>query len=129
LGLSPPIDPAASPRFHVADIRDQLDIARIAARSESSEIDDAMYRLFKSIKPEWYKAVQDFADDGEVLAADELAITCATKLLGKGHDKEFEAYCVMRLDDLRGKPADARVTKLRRLFGQLRAGTRNAQPR
>jgi hypothetical protein len=61
---------------------------------ESEKVDEAVARVFRALDWRQYEVA-------ERVWADQLAFACMDRLIGKGMDRDFEAYCLGRLEDLK----------------------------
>jgi hypothetical protein len=75
----------------------QADLIEGLAGLRSSELDEAVVGVFRSLDPGHYEGF-------DRLGADDLALACMDRLAGKDMDKEFAAYCERRVGELRGRP-------------------------
>lgn len=82
----PGVDPLDPPFVNAADVHTQIDVVEALAVWPSRRFDAATWQLYRrsiSLKP------NEFDDS---YYRDTLAIACASRLFGKGHDAAFRTY-------------------------------------
>src|SRR5262249_4879181 len=89
---------------------------------QSSKLDKAITRVYRSLDLERYQGSYR-------TIADDLALACMDRLIGKGMDREFEAYCERRIAELRQRRRqggeDQRLEFLSERLQRLQRGKHN----
>jgi hypothetical protein len=94
--LYPDYNPANPPFLNAATETDQRRLVEELSGIRSKKLDDAISQLYRSLDLERFHGVNR-------VYADDLALACMERLVGKGMDEGFKAYCERRIRELEGQ--------------------------
>jgi hypothetical protein len=104
--LYPGYDPHSPSFINAAQTREQTDLIEGLAGVRSDRLDRAVAAVFRSMDPARHEGF-------DRVIADDLALACMDRLIGKGMDAEFESYCERRIAEL--KQRDREIAENQRL--------------
>lgn len=97
--------------------RDQMHLIQGLSNVRSEKLDDAIIKVFQSLDLKRYT-------ESDRIDADDVALACMDRLIGKGMDAEIRAYCEQRIRELeqktRGYAEEQRLQALRERLGRIR---------
>ncbi len=122
--LYPGYNPDDPPFINATDTREQKDLIEGLSGVRGGRLDEAVARIFRSLDLGRYEGFNR-------VTADDLALACMDRLIGKGMDKEFEAYCETRIRELKLRrreiAEDQRPDLLGERLQRIRKGMKNPE--
>lgn len=91
------VDPDTPPFLNAATPREQAELIEALAPFPSPRVDDAVHRVYLSIRRE------EFPSDDARYELDRLAEACVRRLFGRGYSDVILPYCRLKAEEVRGR--------------------------